>query len=264
MEYTNQYPIDGGGFGIFLVLYVAIVFALSILTLAGLWKMYAKAGRPGWSAIVPVYNWWVWIDIIERPKWWFWAMIAAALLSWIPLLGVAISIGAAVLYLLACLDMAKRFRQGTATGIGLWILPFVFAPMLGFGSARFQGGASPDQGISSWPAELRTTDTMDDGAHAFPAAPNTTALSVAPIVSTSASIPSPAAATVTTASAAPFPDDGPTTGVSSRTLAPSPAPTPGSTPGTPRPGAAQSSYMLAPRTLPIAPLGLRGGAITKS
>ena len=47
-----------------------------------------------------------------------------------------------VLYLMGCLDMAKAFGRGAGTGIGLWLVPFVFAPILGFGDAQYVGPAA--------------------------------------------------------------------------------------------------------------------------
>jgi VIT1/CCC1 family predicted Fe2+/Mn2+ transporter len=40
------------------------------------------------------------------------------------------------------IDIAKNFGQGVGFGIGLIFLPFIFYPILGFGSAQYQGGAS--------------------------------------------------------------------------------------------------------------------------
>ena len=106
--------------------------------------MYVKAGKPGWAAIIPIYNWWVWVEIIGRPRWWFWVYLAAVLLAWIPLVGFILAIVIFVIYLMGCLDMAKCFGRGTGTGIGLWLVPFVFAPILGFGDAQYVG--SPPRG----------------------------------------------------------------------------------------------------------------------
>ena len=116
-----------------------IFLAFYIVAVAGLWKMYTKAGEPGWAAIIPLYNWWVWVKIIGRPRWWFWAMVAAILLSWIPLLGWLVTIVVAVLWLLGCLDMARAFGHGLGYGLLLWVVPMIMAPVLGFGSSRYVG-----------------------------------------------------------------------------------------------------------------------------
>ena len=168
MDSPYQNQIDSG-FGILFVIYMLFVVAVYVVTVIGLWKMYVKAGRPGWAAIVPVYNWWVWVEIIERPRWWFWVLVGSVLLSWVPIVGIVLSVAMFVLYLLGCLDMAKRFGQGTGYGIGLWLLPFVFAPILGFGSARFQGSGSGYAATATWQAAPE--DTMVPPPPAPPAAP---------------------------------------------------------------------------------------------
>ena len=153
-----------------------------MITVIGLWKMYVKAGRPGWAAIVPVYNWWVWVEIIGRS-----AMVVLGAGRLCPALvvaivGIVLSLAMFVLYLLGCLDMAKRFGQGTGYGIGLWLLPFVFAPILGFGSARFEG-----DGLGyTTPWQAAPENTIFPPPPAPPAAP-------APLMTTAAPIGMPPA-----------------------------------------------------------------------
>ena len=73
---------------------------LSIITVAGIWKIFRKAGRPGWAAIVPVYNQWVAYEIVGKPGWW-------AVLSLIPVVNL---IGS-VLAIIATVDLAKVFGK---------------------------------------------------------------------------------------------------------------------------------------------------------
>ena len=37
-------------------------------------------------------------------------------------------------------DLAKRFGKGNGFGVGLWLLGFIFVPILGFGDATYQRG----------------------------------------------------------------------------------------------------------------------------
>ncbi|MBA4031751.1 MAG: signal peptidase I, partial [Planctomyces sp.] len=57
-----------GGAAAFVILLIQL--AVVVLIVAGLWKMFAKAGKPGWAAIVPIYNMIVMLEIIGRPLWW--------------------------------------------------------------------------------------------------------------------------------------------------------------------------------------------------
>jgi hypothetical protein len=99
-----------------------------LLMIASMWKVFTKAGEPGWAAIVPIYNMIVWCKIVGRPIWWF-------ILLFIPCVGIVIAI-------MLCIDLAKSFGKGAGFGIGMVILPFIFIPILGFGSAQYVGPAA--------------------------------------------------------------------------------------------------------------------------
>jgi len=102
-----------------------IGLALAIFAIAGLWKTFAKAGLPGWGAIVPIYNIYLICKLAGRPGWW-------VLLYLIPCVDIVIAI-------IVSIDIAKNFGKGTAFGLGLAFLSFIFFPILGFGDARYLG-----------------------------------------------------------------------------------------------------------------------------
>jgi hypothetical protein len=97
-----------------------------VIFIAAMWKIYTKAGRPGWAAIIPFYNIWVLLEIIGRPGWWI-------LLFFIPFVNIIIA-------LLVSIDLAKSFGKSAAFGI---ILLFFFNAIgyliLGFGDAEYKG-----------------------------------------------------------------------------------------------------------------------------
>jgi uncharacterized membrane protein YoaK (UPF0700 family) len=84
-----------------------------------------KAGKPGWAAIIPIYNVIVLLQIAGKPLWWI-------ILLFIPIVNLimAILIGIAV---------AKKFGKSGGFGVGLALLGFIFYPILGFGDAQYQG-----------------------------------------------------------------------------------------------------------------------------
>ena len=116
-----------GPSGIVFGVIVLIELVLVVVMLAGWWKCFAKAGKPGWAAIVPIYNMIVVLEIAGKPIWW-------VLLFFIPCVNIVIS-------LLVFIDFSKAFGKGPAFGIGLWLLGFIFFPILGFGDARYVGVA---------------------------------------------------------------------------------------------------------------------------
>lgn len=94
-----------------------------VAMLAGMWKVFEKAGRKGWEAIVPIYNIYVLTIIVGQP-WWL------LILCFIPL--VNLFVGAFLAF-----KLAERFDQGIPFTVGLILLPFVFYPLLGFGEAQY-------------------------------------------------------------------------------------------------------------------------------
>ena len=79
--------------------------AFTILMLAAWWKIFTKAGQPGWACIIPIYNLYVWCKIVGRPWWWI-------LLMLIPFVNFIIAI-------ILLIDLAKSFGKGVGFGIGL-------------------------------------------------------------------------------------------------------------------------------------------------
>ena len=93
--------------------------ALSILMIVSLWKIFKKAGKPGWASIIPIYNIYIMCEIAEK-EWWY------VLLSCVPFANIYAMI---VLYN----GMAKRFGKSGGFVAGMILLPVIFFPMLAFG-----------------------------------------------------------------------------------------------------------------------------------
>ena len=104
------------------------VMTYTVLDIAGLWMVFKKAGRPGWAAIIPFYNYYVMLKIVGRPGWWL-------ILFFIPIVVIVIAI--IVLH-----DLSKSFGKGVGFTIGLVLLSFIFVPILGFGAAQYRGPAA--------------------------------------------------------------------------------------------------------------------------
>jgi len=101
-------------------------FGVAVLVIAAMWQVFRKAGRPGWAAIVPIYNAYTLVKVAGRSGWWLLLLI-------IPLVNIVAS-------LIVAIDVAKAFGRGAAFGvIGLWLFGFVGYPILGFGEARYLG-----------------------------------------------------------------------------------------------------------------------------
>jgi ABC-type sulfate transport system permease subunit len=94
-----------------------------LLLVVSLWKVFAKAGQPGWAAIVPLYNIIVMLEVAKKPLWWF-------VLYIIPFANV-------VAVVMVTHAISKNFGKGVGFTVGLIVLPFVFWPILAFGSSSY-------------------------------------------------------------------------------------------------------------------------------
>jgi hypothetical protein len=105
-----------------------IPLILAILVIAGLWKIFVKAGQPGWASIIPIYNTYILCKIVGKPGWW-------VILLFIPFVNLIIAI-------ILMVELAKSFGKGIGFAIGMLLLGFIFIPILGFGDATYQGRIS--------------------------------------------------------------------------------------------------------------------------
>ena len=109
-------------FGGILLLIVAI--AISLFVIISMWKVFVKAGQPGWGVLIPIYNVYLMLQIAGRPGWWL-------ILFLIPFVNFIVGI-------IVDIDIAKNFGKDAAFGLGLFFLGFIFYPILAFGSATYQ------------------------------------------------------------------------------------------------------------------------------
>lgn len=111
---------------VFILFYVALI----VLMIASHWKIFEKAGQPGWASIVPFYNTYVLIvEVCKLPPVWFW-------LTLVPCANIV-----ALFYLVFVLPfkLAEKFGKDAGFGVGLLLLGIVFYPILAFGDAQYQG-----------------------------------------------------------------------------------------------------------------------------
>lgn len=168
---------------VFLALFAFVVplliFAAVILTFIASWKVHEKAGLPGWSGIIPYYNYYARaarVGMVDT----FWkclkilaltigvsivGVIVVAIVSAISLIGaeaaesvmtigillstllnLAVAISAWALMIWAIVQLVKidikfisYFGKGTGFAIGMLLVPYVFYPMLAWGQAEWMG-----------------------------------------------------------------------------------------------------------------------------
>ena len=104
---------------------IIVWLIVAVVLIAAMWKVFAKAGQPGWAALVPIYNMIVLLQIVGRPTWWL-------LLYFVPIVNIFIG-------LMVINDLSKSFGKGIGFTLGLIFLSPIFWCILGFGPAQYIG-----------------------------------------------------------------------------------------------------------------------------
>lgn len=128
--------------GLFFALMILVLVFL-VLIIVSFWKIFTKAGKPGWAAIVPIYNSYVIVQVARLPIYYFILVLIPTLLN---IAGVEVpSPGDSIIGLVSFVvwssisyNLAKQFGKSIGYAVGLIFLPFIFFPMLAFGDAVYQ------------------------------------------------------------------------------------------------------------------------------
>ncbi len=130
----------------FLAAIWVLVLAWVILCVVADWKIFKKAGQPGWASIVPFYRDYVGYKIYWGNGWIFLIPVALGLLTGIPVLGAAAGIVALVIRAMTRYKKSVAFGQGIGFAVGLFFLPGIFSMILAFGNYKYRG--IPQDGFS--------------------------------------------------------------------------------------------------------------------
>lgn len=114
---------------IVVVLMSAFVVAVVVFMIAAAWKVFTKAGEPGWFSLIPILNTYTVIKIAGRPGWWL-------ILTFVPVVNVVIMV-------IVIVDLATAFGKGVGFALGLMLLSPIFIAILGWGSSRYVGPQGP-------------------------------------------------------------------------------------------------------------------------
>ncbi len=123
-DYSTDYATMAGLAGVSVVTWI-ISLVVAIFAIVCLWKVFSKAGEPGWAAIIPLYNAYVLYKIAFGNGWLF-------LLSLVPLVNVVVCV---ILYF----KLSSAFGHGVGFGFGLLFFNPIFMAILAFGSSDYVG-----------------------------------------------------------------------------------------------------------------------------
>lgn len=140
----------------FVLIIWGITLILSLIQFIGQWKMLKKLGKPGWSILIPIYNGWVYLECGGLP-------------GWLVLIPVANTIGIIV----ATVKIPQRFGKGIGFGLGNLFFPYIFTPILGFGSAQPIDAVQPEPEVKPDLMAENQGEIKADGSIDLMSAPNT-------------------------------------------------------------------------------------------
>jgi len=121
-----------------------IFLVLALVAVFGLWKLFTKAGKPGFYAIIPFLNLYTLVEITGLPVTWFWySIIAGVLATWTGGL-----FGLVNLYLTFIIfrQLMRVFGKSDsiANVIINLIFPYITLPILGMSDAQYRGPQTTD------------------------------------------------------------------------------------------------------------------------
>lgn len=133
-DYTQtQLDTDVSAFAVTPVIIVGL--AVTIFLIVAMWRMFTKAGKPGWASIIPFYNTYVLLKMVGRPGWWL-------ILMFIPIVNI-------VILIIVMIDLAKAFGKGGGFAVLLILLPYIGFAILGFSkNARYVGPVADPNFVS--------------------------------------------------------------------------------------------------------------------
>lgn len=125
MDSYSYTGVDSGALAGFFAIYAIVVLAVAAFMIVCMWKIFSKAGQPGWASIIPFYNSYVLFDIA-------WGNGLLFLLMLVPAANTIIAI---ILYV----KLSQAFGYSGAFAVGLIFLPIIFIPVLAFGNNTYIG-----------------------------------------------------------------------------------------------------------------------------
>ena len=184
---TYSYPFVGNGYynegaaGLLAGMgtgMIVLSLALLVFMIICEWRVFEKAGEPGWKCLIPIYNAYIYMKICWEGKYFFYmilGMVAAVLLSSVGaasnssalagiggFLMIVAYIAIFVIDVIAMIKLAKRFGKGGGFAVGLILLNTIFLAILAFDSSDYDRARS-DPGYQSVSADPYHNDSGDSG-----------------------------------------------------------------------------------------------------
>jgi Family of unknown function (DUF5684) len=117
--------MESSSAGSFMAVFVVVYIAIIAVMIVSMWKLFAKAGKPGWAYIIPIYNIIVMLEIVKRPTWWI-------ILLFIPFVNAIVGI-------IIMIDFVKAFGKPASHFFLMLFFGIIYLPYLAFSDAKYVG-----------------------------------------------------------------------------------------------------------------------------
>lgn len=155
-------PADGAVNAAILGIGALVVLVIVVIAITAMWKLFSKAGEPGWKSLIPVYSSWVFLRLGNQAGWW-------ALVAFIPFVNIV----SAVFMIIAAYNIALKLGKESWYVVLYILLPLVWMLILGFDKSTWKentagivpsplGGDSNPQPAYVPPAEQKPVITDTD------------------------------------------------------------------------------------------------------
>lgn len=120
--------------GALAIVMLIILIPIWIIYIIGLWKMFKKAGKKGWEAIIPFYNNWVYVEVAGLNWWYFLFIISGTIVTFIDLdeLSPLCNLVSFVAIFFCNYNIAKKLHKGTGFAVAMTLVGFIIIPLIGF------------------------------------------------------------------------------------------------------------------------------------
>ena len=109
-----------------------LVFIYAAVVIISFWKIFRKAGQPGWVILIPIYNFIILLEIVRKPWWYIFLLILAFPVN-------------IVIFIMIINQLSIVFGKTSKFTVGLILLSIIFLPLLAFGSSKYVSIAEPQE-----------------------------------------------------------------------------------------------------------------------
>lgn len=138
---------------IFSFVVAAITIIITMISILALWKIFKKANKPGWFALVPFYNAFVLFEIIGMSPLWLLVLFVIYFFDYflplfiptfffVPFLFLPFLFSVVIVwYIIICtmINLGRSFHKDSAFLIGSIFIPYIFFMILAFGKDTYEG-----------------------------------------------------------------------------------------------------------------------------